>query len=78
MKNNSDIENVADDKSAALEVSLDDKDAKCGVCHLGHVSHPLEAEELYNILGSTVHYFCMLFTAYRKQVGRKKRWTFWM
>ena len=64
----SNIENVTVDKSAAVEVSLDDKHAKCGLCHLGHVSHPLVAGKLHNILGSTVHYFCMLFTTYSKEV----------
>ena len=76
LKNTSGTENVVVDKSAAVEVSLDDKEAKCGLCHLGHVSHPLEAGKLYSILGSTVHYFCMLFTAYSKQVGEENEGLF--
>ena len=72
----SNIENVTVDKSAAVEVSLDDKHAKCGLCHLGHVTHPLVAGKLHNILGSTVHYFCMLFTAYSKQVGEENEGLF--
>ena len=76
LRENSKTENVAIDKSAAVEVSANDKESKCGLCHQGHVSHPLEAGKLYTILGSTVHYFCMLFTAYSKQLGEENEGLF--
>ena len=64
----SDNENV--DKKAATLVPASDTKSKCGLCHRGHVSHPLEAGKLFRISsGECVHYFCMLFTAYASQVG---------
>ena len=59
-----------------MQPSKSHKDAKCGLCHLDYVSHPLEAGKLYSILGSFVHYFCLLFTAYRKQVGEENEGLF--
>ena len=53
------------DKSPAVEVAREDTVSVCGLCHQGHVKHPLESGKLFSILGNTVHYFCMLFTAYR-------------
>ena len=59
------IEESEIDKSPAVEVAREDTVSVCGLCHQGHVKHPLESGKLFSILGNTVHYFCMLFTAYR-------------
>lgn len=59
------------DRIPASLVPSSDVTSKCGLCHRGHISHPLAAGKLYTISGSNsnVHYFCMLFSAYAKQVG---------
>ena len=59
------IEEAEIDKSPAVELAREDTVSVCGLCHQGHVKHPLESGKLFSILGNTVHYFCMLFTAYR-------------
>ena len=62
------------DKIPATLVPSSDVTSKCGLCHRGHISHPLAAGKLYRISGSLthVHYFCMLFSAYAKQIGGKR------
>ena len=59
------------DRVPASLVPSSDVTSKCGLCHRGHISHPLAAGKLYTISGSNthVHYFCMLFSAYAKQIG---------
>ena len=59
------------DRIPASLVPSSDVTSKCGLCHQGHISHPLAAGKLYTISGSNsnVHYFCMLFSAYAKQIG---------
>ena len=64
------------DKIPATLVPSSDVTSKCGLCHRGHISHPLAAGKLFKISsvdGSfwLVHYFCMLFSAYAKQIGGK-------
>ena len=63
------------DKRPAVEVDISDysADSKCGLCHHGLIKNALEAGKLYRVSNkdheSFVHYFCMLFTAYSRQVG---------
>ena len=59
------------DRIPATLVPASDVTSECGLCHRGHISHPLAGGKLYRISGSLahVHYFCMLFSAYAKQIG---------
>ena len=58
------------DRIPATLVPSSDVTSICGLCHRGHVDHPLEAGKLYRIGGSVfVHFFCMLFSEYSKQIG---------
>ena len=73
---NTEIEVIESDRLPATLVPSSDVSSKCGLCHRGHVSHPLAAGKLYRIsfvdgIFSFVHYFCMLFSAYAKQIGGK-------
>ena len=63
------------DRIPATLVPASDETSECGLCHRGHISHPLAAGKLYRISGSLahVHYFCMLFSAYAKQIGGKRK-----
>ena len=61
------------DKSPAVEVAISDSESRCGLCNHGHIKNALEGGKLYRVLNkgqeSFVHYFCMLFTAYSRQIG---------
>ena len=61
----------------AVQVLKDNVEARCGLCHTGHVdSPPHECGGLYSINNPYVHYFCMLFTAYSKQEGAEEEGLF--
>ena len=59
------------DRIPATLVPSSDVTSVCGLCHRGHVYHPLEAGKLYRVGGSysCVHFFCILFSEYSKQIG---------
>ena len=61
------------DRIPTTLVPSSDVTSICGLCHKGHVDHPLEAGKLYRIGGSfscvQVHFYCMLFSEYSKQIG---------